>query len=159
MGDSTDLETVRRLVGSEKVGECDRTLSIKGKGKGMQITKIDLAPTTVQAVSEWLEARGHYLATSPLFTALDPAHYGHRLSGESLRRMVDQSSQQAGISKKMSPHRVRHSAITAALDATDGNIRKVQKLSRHADPRTLMIYDDNRARDQEELSGLLANMV
>ncbi len=49
--------------------------------------------------------------------------------------------------------------ITAALDATDGNIRKVQKLSRHADPRTLMIYDDNRNQDQQELSGLLSDMV
>jgi integrase len=38
----------------------------------------------------------------------------------------------------MSPHPFRHSAITAALDATDGNIRKVQKLSRHADPQTIL---------------------
>ena len=52
-----------------------------------------------------------------------------------------------------------HSSITAALDATDGNIRKVQKLSRHADPRTLMIYDDNRQKDQQEISSLLADMV
>lgn len=47
----------------------------------------------------------------------------------------------------MSLHRVRLKAITAALDATDGNIRKVQKLSGYADPRTLMIYDDNRNKD------------
>jgi integrase/recombinase XerC len=51
------------------------------------------------------------------------------------------------VKKPMSLHRVRLKAITAALDATDGNIRKVQKLSRHADPRTLMIYDDNRNKD------------
>jgi hypothetical protein len=31
---------------------------------------------------------------------------------------------------KMFLHRVRHSAIKAALDVTGGNIRKVQKLSR-----------------------------
>ncbi|MBD0266148.1 MAG: tyrosine-type recombinase/integrase, partial [Tolypothrix sp. Co-bin9] len=80
-------------------------------------------------------------------------------TGEAIRYTVDKLSQKAGIAKKMSPHRVRHSAITAALDATDGNIRKVQKLSRHADPRTLMIYDDNRAKDQEELSEILADMV
>jgi integrase/recombinase XerC len=61
--------------------------------------------------------------------------------------------------RKMSPHRVRHSAITAALDATDGNIRKVQKLSRHADPRTLMIYDDNRNKDLWEMSELLTGML
>ncbi|WP_375492675.1 tyrosine-type recombinase/integrase [uncultured Nostoc sp.] len=65
----------------------------------------------------------------------------------------------AGVKKPMSPHRVRHSAITAALDATDGNIRKVQKLSRHADPRTLMIYDDNRNKDLWEMSELLTGML
>ena len=29
----------------------------------------------------------------------------------------------------------------ATLDATDGNVRKVQKLSRHKNLNTLMIYD------------------
>jgi integrase/recombinase XerC len=59
----------------------------------------------------------------------------------------------------MSPHRIRHSAITAALDATDGNVRKVQKLSRHKQIDTLMIYDDNRQRVQGELTGLLSDLV
>lgn len=137
----------------------DRTFEIKGKGKGTQIQRIDLAPITVKAVADWLETRGNCSPDAPLFTALDFVNHGHRLTGEAIRYTVDKLSQQAGIAKKMSPHRVRHSAITAALDATDGNIRKVQKLSRHADPRTLMIYDDNRAKDQEELSGILADMV
>ncbi|HYX18573.1 MAG TPA: hypothetical protein VE944_30260 [Nostoc sp.] len=55
--------------------------------------------------------------------------------------------------------RVRHSAITEALDATDGNIRKVQRLSLNADPRTLMIYDDNRNKDLWEMSELLTTML
>ncbi|MGB3509034.1 MAG: tyrosine-type recombinase/integrase [Microcoleaceae cyanobacterium] len=45
-------------------------------------------------------------------------------------------SVQVGIDKPMSPHRIRHSAITAALEAT-GDIRKAQDLSRHTDPKTL----------------------
>ena len=71
---------------------------------------------------------------------------GRRLSGN-------------GISKKMSPHRIRHSSITAALDATDGNIRQVQKLSRHANINTLMTYDDNRVNYQEEISQILDDLV
>ena len=46
----------------------------------------------------------------------------------------------------MSPHRIRHSAITEALNLTDGNVRKVQKLSRHSTIETVMIYDDARLR-------------
>ncbi|MEG4534936.1 hypothetical protein [Microcoleus sp. D2_18a_D3] len=49
-------------------------------------------------------------------------------------------------------------AITAALDATDGNVRKVQKLSRYKNLNTLMIYDDNRSRDQGDVTDLLDGM-
>ena len=136
-----------------------RALKIRGKGKGTETQTIDLAPVTVQAISSWLTERGHSEPDAPLFIALDFANHGHRLTGEAIRYTVDKLTKKAGITKKMSPHRVRHSSITAALDATDGNIRKVQKLSRHADPRTLMIYDDNRHKDQQEISGLLADMV
>jgi integrase/recombinase XerC len=59
----------------------------------------------------------------------------------------------------MSPHRIRHSAITAALDATDGNVRKVQKLSRHANLETLMVYDDNREKAQLEITELLDDLL
>ncbi|MEG4343056.1 hypothetical protein QUB70_07140 [Microcoleus sp. A003_D6] len=59
----------------------------------------------------------------------------------------------------MSPHRIQHSVITAALDATDGNVRKVQKfISRHRNLNTLMIYDDNRGRDQGDVTDLLDEM-
>ena len=59
----------------------------------------------------------------------------------------------------MSPHRLRHSSITAALDATDGNVRKVQKLSRHRQIDTLMIYVANRAKDQVKLSEMLSGLT
>jgi len=152
----------RNEIVQANIGDFDalrRFLKIKGKGKGTEVQIIDLAPVTVTAVLDWLNTRGELKADAPLFIALDYANHGHRLTGEAMRYLVDKISQQAGITKKMSPHRIRHSSITAALDATDGNIRKVQKLSRHADPRTLMIYDDNRARDQEAISSLLSDMV
>ena len=40
-----------------------------------------------------------------------------------------------------------------------GNVRKVQKLSRHRQLDTLMIYDDNRGKDQAEVTGLLDDLV
>lgn len=72
---------------------------------------------------------------------------------------VDRLCKKAGISKKMSPHRIRHGSITAALDATNGNLRKVQKLSRHKDINTVMIYDDNRTNYQDEITQLLDDLV
>ncbi len=79
-------------------------------------------------------------------------------SGDGICKMVVRHSENAGITKKMFPHRIRHSAITAALDATDGDVRKVQKLSRHRNLNTLMIYDDNRGRDQHDLTEMLDSM-
>jgi integrase/recombinase XerC len=118
-----------------------------------------LSRPTVEAITEWLQARKELDVTKPLFIALDRATKGHRLSGTSIYKIVDAISTQAGISKKLSPHRIRHSGITAALDATNGDVRRVQKLSRHADLNTLMIYDDNRQDVQGELSDLLSELV
>jgi len=136
-----------------------KTLRILGKGKGTQSEFIDLAPGTVEAIATWLDARGYAPDDSPLFVALDFHNRGHRLTGDAIRKMVVRYCTKAGIKKTMSPHRIRHSAITAALDATDGNIRKVQKLSRHKQIDTLLIYDDNRGKDQQEITGLLDDMV
>ncbi|MCY7331328.1 MAG: integrase, partial [Pseudanabaena sp. CAN_BIN31] len=47
----------------------------------------------------------------------------------------------------------------AALDATNGNVRKVQKLSRHKKLDTLMLYDDNRTNMQGEVSSLLGDLI
>ncbi|MFM7711187.1 MAG: integrase, partial [Microcystis sp.] len=56
-------------------------------------------------------------------------------------------------------HRIRHSAITAALDATNGDVRRVQKLSRHSSLNTLLIYDDNRRNHQGEVTDILDGLV
>jgi len=136
-----------------------KTLRIFGKGRGTQAEVIDLGSATVHAITDWLDARGgNSSQDAPLFTALDFANTGHRLTGDGLRKIIVRHSENAGISKQMSPHRIRHSAITAALDATDGDVRKVQKLSRHKNLNTLMVYDDNRGRDQRDVTDLLDSM-
>ncbi|HEY9872711.1 MAG TPA: hypothetical protein V6D12_04715 [Candidatus Obscuribacterales bacterium] len=61
--------------------------------------------------------------------------------------------------KVMSPHRIRHSSVTAALEATNEDVRRVQKLSRHANLNTLMIYDAKSLSHQGEISDLLADLV
>jgi integrase/recombinase XerC len=50
---------------------------------------------------------------------------------------------------------LRHSSVTQALNATNGDVRRVQRFSRHRDIRTLMLYDDNR----QALVGDIAELV
>ena len=134
------------------------TLNIKGKGR-LSREKVHLAPGTVEAIFDWLEARINYQQHDPLFIALDPNSYGTRLSGKSVYLLVRKSGEAIAPHKVLSPHRIRHSSITAVLDATGGNVRLAQKLSRHKNLNVLTVYDDNREELQKSASHLLASLV
>lgn len=88
----------------------------------------------------------------PLFPSLDRAKRGGRLSSTSVYRMVRALGAAVGLAVR--PHGLRHTAITAALDLT-GDLRAVQRFSRHRDVRVLTRYDDNRA----DLGGDVARRV
>ena len=135
------------------------TLKIRGKGRGTQAEIIKLGTKAIIALSEWLKARGETDTRQPLFTSTHKGYWGERLSTTSIYKIVRDSAHRAGVEKVISPHRIRHSSITTALDKTDGNVRKVQKLSRHAKFETLMIYDDNRANAQKEITEVLDGLV
>jgi len=153
---------LRRSEALVKVGDFDagaRTLSILGKGRGTQVEKVELPPATVEAVEEWLRCRGDVKKGDSLFIALNNVHYGHSLTADGVYRIVRAIASKAGIKKTFSPHRIRHSTLTAALDATDGDVRRVQKLSRHKSADTLLIYDDNRKKAQGEMSAIVSDLV
>jgi integrase/recombinase XerC len=146
-------ELVATNVGDLREGK----LWIIGKGKTQQ-QSIDLAPRTLAALEEWLTVREGQ-ANEPIFIAVDGRSYGKRLSGRSVARVVDWVATDAGVAKHLSPHRIRHSSITTFLDASGGDVRTAQRLSRHSRLDTLMIYDDNRKGLQGKASGVLADLV
>ena len=151
----------RQEVSQCNVSDLDleaKKLSILGKGRGTQKEIVDLQTKTCVALREWLEERGELGIEQPLFISFHP-YYGHRLTGDGIRKIVAGIAEAAGIPKAMSPHRIRHSSITAALDASGGDVRNVQKLSRHADLNTLMIYEDHRTGAQGRISELLEDLV
>ncbi len=139
------------------------TLSISGKGQGSQKTQVKITSQAIAAIVDYLlaECRTSKL-TEPLFKscAYHKTDDG-RLTGETIRALVDNLCKRAGITKKMSPHRIRHSSITTALEKSEGNYQKVQTLSRHASLDTIKIYDDNRraSLQQQELSNLLGDLI
>jgi integrase/recombinase XerC len=126
-------------------------LWIMGKGRHDREAVTMPAPTAA-AVRAWVEA--HPTGTGPLFVNFDRAGKGDRLTGRSVARLVARVGDAAGL--KVRPHGLRHSAITAALDATKGDVRKVQRFSRHMDVRVLSRYDDSRADFGGEVARLVA---
>lgn len=148
-----------RRVEIERLDLCDYQrpkLWIRGKGRDEK-ELIDLSAKSIQALDEWLGVRECENKSDPLFIALDNHAYGSRLSGRSIDRNV---VKKFGVETKvLSPHKVRHSTITAALDRTNGDVRKVQKFSRHRKIDTLLIYDDNRLGVQGEITDTVADLV
>lgn len=126
------------------------TVSILGKGKNERINRT-LPPTTKEALAAWIEVRG--TDHGPLFIGLAAGSFGCRLEGRGIGRILERLSVGSGV--RCAPHGLRHAAITAALDGSHGDLRKVQRFSRHADVRTLERYDDNRT----DMAGQVASMV
>ena len=134
-------------------------LVITGKGKIGQPETISLGKSAIVAINNWLVARIDYTSSDPLFCAVHKGYWGNRLHTHSIYKLVQKYALAAGIDKVMSPHRIRHSSITEALNLTNGDVRRVQKLSRHSNLNTLIIYDDNRQNLQGEVTGMLDDLI
>lgn len=126
------------------------TVSILGKGRTEKET-LTLPDPTKSALESWLSVRGD--KEGPLFVNFDRAGKGTRLTGRSVARILEDLGESVGL--KVRPHGLRHAAITEALDRTNGNVRAVQRFSRHRDARVLGLYDDNR----QDLGGEVARLV
>lgn len=87
---------------------------------------------------------------------------GKRLDRGAVFRLVRETATAAGLpnADQISPHSLRHTVATAALDA-GAQLRDVQDLMGHADPRTTRRYDRSRgALDRSPLyliAGLFAH--
>lgn len=101
-------------------------------GKGNQPALIPLAPRTTRAIDAAVGER----TEGPLLARAN----GSRLDRHAAGRIVRRLARKAGIDKQISPHSLRHAAITAALDA-GCSLRDVQDFARHADPRQTRRYD------------------
>jgi len=107
-----------------------RTVTVLGKGSKLAL--LPLPPRVARALDL---AAGERLS-GPLLLS----RAGTRLNRHAATRIVTRLARKAGITKHISPHSLRHSFITAALDAGVA-LRDVQIAARHADPRTTTRYD------------------
>jgi integrase/recombinase XerC len=133
-------------------------LTILGKGKRAKVA-IDLTDSVSYALEEWLHFHPRNVPGQPLIVSLSHNCYGARIAGDSIYRIVQGYAEAAGIERRVSPHRLRHSSITAFLDVSGGNLRAAQALSRHSNQNTLTLYDDNRRQEQKGASGMLEDLL
>lgn len=113
------------------------------RGKGQKDRPVFIS----QSAADWVE---HYLASrqdtlAPLFLSYsrnsEPTTSGEyrRLSARSIQRMVAKYARLAGITKRVSPHTMRHSFATDLL-MNGADLRSVQSMLGHSNIATTQIY-------------------
>ncbi len=137
------------LDGIEVVrGHC--TVLVEGKGRTEH--RVPLPPVVCDAVRAVGEAEGR--STGPVFVGAN----GARMTRHGATRVLDRLARRAGLGKDVSPHMLRATAITGALDA-GVSLRDVQDFARHADPRTTRRYDRARHNLDRHASYALAGWL
>ena len=126
-----------------------RTLFVHRKGH--KTATIPLAPRTATSLDLYIGER----VSGPIFLNADGTR---RLDRHAAARIVRRLAKAAGIDKRISPHSLRHSFITAALDA-GVPLRDVQEAASHADPRTTMRYDRGRGSLDRHATYIVATFV
>lgn len=135
-----------------------RTVRILGKGGKDRV--LPLKPSLWQATLAYLQASERALdrepGTAALFTSTRArtGKAASRLTARLVWYIVTRYVRAAGIKKRISPHSLRHTAITLALDA-GATIRQAQTYAGHADPKTTVRYD----RTREDLDKSAAHLI
>jgi site-specific recombinase XerD len=114
-----------------------REIAVRGKGNKVRV--VFLSEEAHAAIWEYVDKR----------TDMDPALFVRhkkggkqdelRLSARSIQRMMKKYAVQAGLTKSITPHTLRHSFATDLL-SNGADVRQVQQLLGHASITTTQIY-------------------
>lgn len=117
-----------------------RTLTIVGKRNKKRI--LPLKPEVIGYLREYIEATGRTFDSDGfIFLSHSNRNSGsENISPESIWFMLKKYLKEAKISKKISPHSFRHTAVTLSLD-NGASYREVMNMTGHSDPRLVARYD------------------
>ena len=117
----------RDQINEAKSGE----ISIRGKGGKIRV--VFISETAKQAIKNYLSKRTD--TEEALFVSISNS----RLTSRSIERIVNFYAIKAGISRKVTPHTLRHCFATDLLSA-GADLRSVQSLLGHSSITTTQIY-------------------
>jgi len=118
-----------------------REFSVRGKGE--KDRPVFVSPQAAEAVENYMQRRADTLR--PLFISYsggsEASTSGNykRLTSRSVQRMIKKYALKAGITKKVSPHTLRHSFATDLL-MNGADLRSVQSMLGHSNIATTQVY-------------------
>jgi len=110
--------------------------SIRGKGEKVRV--VFLSDSAKKSIKEYLVKRKD-MEEAMFINILPTKKSCDRLTPRSIERLVKQYAIKAGISKKVTPHVIRHSFATDLL-SNGADIRSVQMMLGHSNIATTQIY-------------------
>ncbi len=116
--------------------------TIRGKGEKLRI--VFLSENAKKSIREYLNNRTDmdealFIQEGPRAVKLAEQNVSLRLTPRSVERIVKQIAIEAGISKRVTPHTIRHSFATDLL-RNGADIRSVQMMLGHSNIATTQIY-------------------
>ena len=128
-----------------------RTFELSIVGKGKHVRTIFISPRSAEWLRTYLNVR--HDVDEPLFINLRSKDSDKkRLTARSIQKMIARCAMLAGLSKKVTPHTLRHTYATDLL-AHGADLRSVQELLGHKNVATTQIYThvtNKRLRDIHE---------
>ena len=111
-------------------------LTVRGKGEKLRL--VFISDTAQRALKDYLAKRSD--ALEPLFISLDKkGRVIGKISSRAVQRLVSFYARKAGITKRLTPHGLRHLFATDLL-LNVADLRSVQELLGHASVSTTQIY-------------------
>lgn len=134
------IEIVRANVGDIENRRGRQILRIWGKGRDERDEFVVLSEPTVQALEDWLAARGGAKPSDPLFVGVRARNKGGRLTTRQVNRIINRYLIKTGLkNEKISPHSLRHSFVTLAIQS-GASIIEAQIAARHRSIETTRVY-------------------
>ncbi|MRX74324.1 site-specific tyrosine recombinase XerD [Bacillus lacus] len=109
-------------------------------GKGNKERIVPIGRAAADSLLHYLEmGRGRLYNAKQPTEALFLNHHGKRITRQGFWKNLKKISQEAGITKDLTPHTLRHSFATHLLE-NGADLRAVQEMLGHADISTTQIY-------------------
>ena len=149
------VEVVRANVEDIRYVQGVPCLFVQGKGRNSKSEFVKLSEPVMQAVTEYLTARGQVQDDAPLFASCSRRNKGQRLTTRTVSAVCKRAMVTAGYnSRRLTAHSLRHSAVTLALMA-GMSLQDVCAFARHKSISTTMLY----SHDIERLKSQCENAV
>jgi len=121
--------------------------------------KININDNLKLVLTDWINVRNNEQNSNSLylFTNRSAACKNsiEKLSRPGQYLRIKKIGERSGITGKLSSNRIRHSAITQALNKTNGNIQAVSEFARHKNINSTKLFDDSIIDFHKKISDLL----